>query len=317
MIDDFGIIIACCDQDYFLVKGCCASIRYFLGDIPICLIVDGDLSVKSLQNHYGVHVINQQTVKQDILRKRSFGWGITKMVSFWESPWERFLFVDADTIVWGNILKYVNFDDFDMIVDKPLEINSDAAIEKYFFHVSNLEKHFPDFDWQKHRADYFCTGTFFAKRNTFSLQEYINMLDFVEANPDVFSFGGEMSFLNLMIFRAGDRGKIRVGQENMQVIAPDWDIQDLKKRFCITENGPRVQNQDGFVIHWAGPKPLLSTQKTYADPMTFFRRQFAAIDRGYSGKKADFWLSLEDYYSTTIKYKNKMRKKLKNLVSSF
>jgi hypothetical protein len=26
---DFGIVIACSDQSYLFVKGCCASIRYF------------------------------------------------------------------------------------------------------------------------------------------------------------------------------------------------------------------------------------------------------------------------------------------------
>jgi hypothetical protein len=31
---DFGIIVACYQKDYRFAKGCCASIRYFLGDVP-------------------------------------------------------------------------------------------------------------------------------------------------------------------------------------------------------------------------------------------------------------------------------------------
>ena len=58
MIEDFGIIVACCDQDYFMAKACCASIRNFLGDVPICLITDGTFSVRSLEKTYGIHVIN-------------------------------------------------------------------------------------------------------------------------------------------------------------------------------------------------------------------------------------------------------------------
>jgi hypothetical protein len=55
-MEDFGIIIACCDQDYLFAKGCCASIRYFLGDVPICLLIDGTFSVSALEKSYGVRV---------------------------------------------------------------------------------------------------------------------------------------------------------------------------------------------------------------------------------------------------------------------
>ncbi|WP_434222373.1 hypothetical protein ACOKW7_03225 [Limnospira platensis CENA597] len=101
MIQDFGIIIACCFKDYHFAAGCCASIRYFGGDVPICLIVDGDFNTTSLEKTYGVKIINQKTVKHPFLKENSFGWGLTKMIAFWESPWQNFLFLDADTIIWG------------------------------------------------------------------------------------------------------------------------------------------------------------------------------------------------------------------------
>jgi len=316
MIDDFGIIIACCDQDYYLVKGCCASIRHFLGDVPICLIIDGDFSVDSLKQAYGVQTITPKTVQSDVLRKRSFGWGITKMIAFWESPWEKFLFLDSDTMVWGNVLKYGNFDDFDLIIDKPNYTYSDEAIEEYFFHVQNLEQHFSNFDWRKHRSDYFCTGTYFARRNIFPLEQYIEMLDFVEEYPNVFSFGGEMSFLNLMMFQGADEGKLRLNQVDMQVLGQDFSVEDLKSRFPIRKSGPVVQNDDAYVIHWAGPKPWLFTSKTYSEPMTFFRQQFASLEYGLSGTQAKAWLFLEDQYSLALKYKKKVSKKLKKWFSA-
>ena len=68
-MEDFGIIIACCDQDYLFAKGCCASIRYFLGDVPICLLIDGTFSVSDLEKSYGVRVIDRTTVSQEVLRK--------------------------------------------------------------------------------------------------------------------------------------------------------------------------------------------------------------------------------------------------------
>jgi hypothetical protein len=174
-MEDFGIIIACCDQDYHYAKGCCGSIRYFLGDVPICLIIDGKFSAPDLQKAYGVKVINHLNVKNKVLRERSFGWGLTKMIAFWESPWSNFLVLDSDTIVWGNILKYANFQDFDVIGDLPFHKDSFAEFSQYFFNPQKVEKYFPEFQWKNHLGKYFCTGAFFAKRDLFELQEYIDL----------------------------------------------------------------------------------------------------------------------------------------------
>jgi hypothetical protein len=141
------------------------------------------------------------------------------------------------------------------------------------------------------------------------------MLDFVEEYPNVFSFGGEMSFLNLMMFQDADEGKLRLNQVDMQVLGQDFSVEELKNRFPIRESGPVVQNDDAYVIHWAGPKPWLFTSKTYAEPMTFFRKQFASLEYGISGTQAKAWLFLEDQYSLALKYQKKVRKKLRKWLS--
>ncbi|HEY9901500.1 MAG TPA: hypothetical protein V6D43_03575 [Candidatus Sericytochromatia bacterium] len=308
-MEDFGIIVACCYQDYLFAKGCCASIRHFLGDVPICLIVDGTFSVSSLEKAYGVQVINHTTITNEVLRKRSFGWGKTKMLAFWESPWKHFLYLDADTNVWGNVLQHGNFNDFDVIIDKSRYGYSDERVCEFFFEISVIEQHFPEFNWQAHRNDYFCTGTFFATRDIFSMDEYIDILNFTEKNPGIFKYG-EMGYLNFMLFRAADEGRIRLDQAPMQLIVPDFDQEELKKRFPVPETGPVLQNDEATVIHWCGPKPRLSTTTAYSEPMSFSRRQFIHKERGYTGITADFWLQLEDSYSLLNVYKNKIIRKL-------
>ncbi len=318
-MEDFGIIVACCYQDYLFAKGCCASIRHFLGDVPICLIVDGTFSVTSLEKAYGVRVINHNNITNEFLRKRSFGWGKTKMIAFWESPWKNFLVLDADTNVWGNILKYGDFSKFDVIIDQPCYSYSDEYVSEFFFEITEIEKHFPDFNWQAHRTEYFCTGTFFAKRDIFSLDEYIDILNFTEKHPGIFKYG-EMGFLNFMLFRAADEGRIRLGKAAMQLIAPDFEQEELRKRFPVKETGPVLHNDEAIVIHWCGPKPMLSTAKAYSAPMSFSRREFLYNERGYTGATADFWLKLEDSYSIFNVYKNKIIRRLskhrKKLISS-
>ncbi|XZO04212.1 MAG: hypothetical protein ACM65L_11060 [Microcoleus sp.] len=313
-MEDFGIIIACCDQDYLFAKGCCASIRYFLGDVPICLLIDGTFSVSALEKSYGVRVIDRTKVTEDVLKNRSFGWGKTKMIAFWESPWSNFLVLDADTIVWGDVLKFANFQEFDFIIDQPCQENSDADVAKFFFDLGGVEKYFPYFHWQQYRANYFCTGTFFAKRNVFSLEEYVEILDFTQAHPGIFKYG-EMGFLNFMIFRAAQEKRLRVQNVDMQLLMPDFDQNLLKKQFPIAENGPGGDRTAATVIHWCGPKPSLSTSKIYSEPMNFCRRKCQEDVWNRTGLSAEMFLQFEDWQRSIYVYKNKFKKKFRELTA--
>jgi hypothetical protein len=311
MTEDFGIIIACSNQDYALAKGCCASIRYFIGDVPICLIVDGTFSTEILEKTYGVKIINQKNVSFEVLRERSFGFGLTKMVAFWESPWKHFLYLDADTIIWFDILKFANFKEFDIIIDKPRYERPDEDICRFFFEIDGIKNYFPSFQWLEHRHHYFCTGTFFGTRNIFDLDEYVDILDLTSKEPKLFKMG-EQGFLNFMLCRAADEGRIRLGQENIQLLVPDFEHQSLSKRFPLSQGKPLYQHED-VVIHWCGPnKPTSNTTKIYSEPMNFSRRKFLHDAFNETGIKADIQLNLEDIQLHLSRYKNKIIRRSKS-----
>lgn len=314
ILQDFGIIIACCDHDYLFAKGCCASIRYFLGDVPICLIIDGTFSVSRLEKIYGVKSINYKAIASQVLKKRSLGFGLTKMIAFWESPWKHFLYLDADAIVWGNILKFANYSDFDVIIDIPTNEFSDEDICTYCFDIQGIEKHFPKFNWQAYRKYYFCTGAFFATRGIFSLDEYLDILDLNAQEPNLFHMG-EQGFLNFMLCRAADEDRIRLGQENIQLTVPDFDQFYLRKRFPIEQTKPAHLNEN-IVIHWCGPnKPTMGSSQTYSEPMTFSRRKFISDTFNYGVLRTDILLKVEDFQSHLLRYKNKIRNRLRSLPS--
>ena len=311
MIEDFGIIIACCDQDYIFAKGCCASIRYFLGDVPICLIVDGTFSLLPLERTYGVKVINSQNIGSQVLKKRSFGFGLTKMIAFWESPWKNFLFIDADTIVWGDILKFANYKEFDVITDKPRYKQTDRHINSYFFDLKKIEQHFPNFRWQNYQNYYFNSGVFFAKRDIFSIDEYLDILELTYQDPKMF-YPGEQGVLNFMICRAAEEGRIRLGQNHLQLMVPNQKQTSLKQRLLFENNQPVINNED-VVIHWCGRnKPISITTKVYSEPMNFSRRKFIEDTAGYSQVNADLQIKIEDYQHLLYVYKNKFKNKFRN-----
>lgn len=288
-MQDFGIIISSYKGDYCFAKGVCASIRYFLGDVPICLVTDGILPTAKLEEAYGVQVINYLNVNHDLLRRRSFGFGLTKMIALWESPWEHFLFLDADTVVWGNLLQLMDFKTYDFIVGRPDAVTSRAEIERWFFNVEKISTYFPDFDWQE--QPYFCSGTFFAKRGLFALEEYSDLLDRSEAESDLF-FWGEQGLLNFMVLRAAQHHRLRLGHFDFQVNVADYPLEHLQQRFQ-TQKISEPQ-RDACVIHWSGKKPFILRSGVYPEPMNFFRHKFFKDVYGYGTRTASTLMMLED-----------------------
>lgn len=315
MLKDFGVIVACCNYDYLFAKGCVASIRYFLGDVPIALIVDGDVSTKALEKLYDVQVIRRETVTSKLLKERSFGMGLTKMVAFWESPWENFLYLDADTVIWGDVLQYEKLDQFDFISDMVRDELSDQHISSYFFNIDRINQFFPDFDWRKYRNYYFCTGAFFAKRGIFSLEEYEEILDLVEKEPNLF-FVGEQGFLNLMMCRAAEENRIRLGQADLEFLVPDYSCELAQEAFPIEEAMPSPHHKS-MVIHWCGyQKPTTIARSIYTEPMTFCRQQFLKDASSLNLKEANSSLIAEDLQYYVQVYRKRIKRKLKKVLAS-
>ncbi len=308
---DFGVIVICCDQDYALAKGVCASIRYFLGDVPIALLVDGDFSVQDAVDAYGVQVISRKTMQQEVLIQRSFGWGTTRMIAFWESPFEHFLIVDADVAVWGDLRRYAQFDQYDLIIDQPTAPYTEAMVQEFFFDLPRFENLFPNFDWRD--RPFVCPAVIFGTRGIFPLEEYLEILDLNDQYPGMFKYG-DMGFLNFMIFRAADQGRLRLGQMDIQYLVCDFPPAETAARFPINEPGPQPQGEDAVVIHWAAEKPRITSTGLYAAPMNFFRRKFLQDATGKTGAMATLTLQLEDLQSKFWVYKNKARKKIKALL---
>ena len=279
-MDDFGVVIACCAEDHFLARGCVASVREFLGDVPICLIYDGRYA-GDLAERFGVRVLQRADVRCDLLRERSFGWGLSKMVAFWEAPWPKFLLLDADTIVWRDVLAYGRLDEADVVVDRHFfdiaaaggvnpyladfldQENVQAAplaalMRQWFFDPALLGHHRPGFAWQRHAYDYFCSGALFARRGVLELDAYLDALDLQQRVPGIFG-PGEMGLLNYLVFRAADEGRLRVAHESR-----------LQTLVCRMPDF--TEPEHATVVHWSGrPKPRIARADVHSALMTRFR----------------------------------------------
>lgn len=146
----FGVVVCVSPGDYLFGKGTCASIDYFMPDVPITLLVDGSIDTSRLEETYQqIQVIRKEDIDDAWLRENSFGWGITKMLAFFYAPFEHFLYLDSDTILWGDIRQRIQPDEYDYIADIPYRRKegdvSTEAISTWFFDPVFLERSFPIF----------------------------------------------------------------------------------------------------------------------------------------------------------------------------
>jgi hypothetical protein len=273
---NFGIVTACCSKDYFLVKATCASVAHFMPGVPICVIVDGEFSISELENLYGVIPLYINQIKNLELREACQKSGRSKLAAFWEGPFEKFLYLDSDAIVWGNVLNSLDWSNSDFIVFTRLLTNSLSKHElsNYFFDVdlllSNLD---PEFQWQN--RPYFCSGAFCSKRNAINLQDFLRINKFRQEHPKLF-WGHDQGMLNYLVFKSADIGILKYSVQDLQYIPVDHNVAATKNLFPVSlKNLPKKVEKE-TVIHFCGHKPLiqnavLNQGKVYFLPFTAFR----------------------------------------------
>jgi hypothetical protein len=293
---DFGVIITCSPSDLWMAKGCCASVRYFMPKVPICLLFDGPRGrIETLARVYDARVICHDNVVNDVLRKESFGYAITKMIAFWESMFENFLQIDADTIVLGDMRPLADFADADLIFDVPERLHTAAEIAHWFFDPEKMSSFDPHFRWPD--RTYVCPGVVFAKRGIFSLDDYIKLLSISRDDPSFFKFG-DMGIVNYLAFSNHDRGALRLKQSRIQLLAASYSRDQLAALIQLDkQQAAPIGMRDGssIVLHYAGVRPHTFNTQIYVEPMTYFRTmhrkyQFAA------GRKRGLPLKIEDYF---------------------
>jgi hypothetical protein len=315
----FGVVIICCTSDYPFAQGCLASVRTFMPGVPICLLVDGNVDTTAEETLEGVSVLRRDGVQSQALREKSFGWAVTKMVAFWESPFERFLLLDADTCVWGDIRAELNWAaDEDMVIDQPLYRFNGAAIDTYFFSRTGISKFDPEYDVERHADRYFCPGVMAARRGIFDLDWYLQLLDLSQRGDSVLrrklrfwikdwplltksetrdkpGFYGDMGLLNYMIFKSIEQGRLKVASRPIQYLAPDFSRAETERRFSTVNGVPQVAERR--VLHFCGAwcKPYSLNRLGYTEPMTHFRRQHGrAIHPELSEAELDARIRAED-----------------------
>ena len=98
----FGFVTGCHAGDKFMVQATLASMRHYCPDVPICLTVDGDVDVSDLGRQYDLIVLRSAELPLEKMRKLVAGSFHAKHAAMWEGPFEFYVWLDSDAIVWGD-----------------------------------------------------------------------------------------------------------------------------------------------------------------------------------------------------------------------
>ena len=241
-----GVIVLVSAGYEYLAKACCASIRLSLGDIPITLLVDGaETDTAEIERLPGVsRLVAREIAGPDYAQLCTGFW--VKLLVFWKSPYERFLYLDADTLVWGDVREYAEFDRYDFIAGFNFATRrafQDAAeVQRFVYDVEFVKTLAPALDW---RGNVLANnGVFFARRGVFPAATLIELRQLNCWR------NYEQGVTNYLRWRALGEGSPRMGGRNLQ-LCPAEPTYAPEDRFL-----PRGWRQP-FIVHWIGKKPVI------------------------------------------------------------
>ena len=96
----FGFVTGCHAGDKFMVQVTLASMRHYCPNVPIRLTVGGDFDVSDLKKQYVLMVLRVSELPFELM----CGNLRAKLAALWEGPFEFYVWLDSDAIVWATSL---------------------------------------------------------------------------------------------------------------------------------------------------------------------------------------------------------------------
>ncbi len=285
----FGFVTGCHAGDKFMVQATLASMRHYCPNVPICLVVDGIFDVSDLEQEYDLIVLRISELPMAEMRELIGGNYRAKLAAMWEGPFEFYVWLDADAIVWGDFTPQVRRDlDFQIFWKEAERLAMPAApdgFQHFYFDPDLLQKYDTAFQWRGH--NYFCSGAFACRRNAIPFAEWVRVEAWAKQTDGLFAWG-EMGRLNYLVHAKAQRGEIKIASADLQHVWAHHGKQELEQD-CA--NGgwhfPQIIRRPR-VAHFCYRKPFLFDRKAYSRPFTIARLEHQRRHHGETGA----WLAV-------------------------
>jgi hypothetical protein len=305
----FGFVTGCHAGDKFMVQATLASMRHYCPDVPICLTVDGDFDVSDLVKEYGLIVLRVSELPSNRMRELVSGNARAMHAAMWEGPFEFYVWLDSDAIVWGDFTPQIRTDVDFQIFWRDISIPADATeippwLPHFYFDPVKLRRFDPNFDWRGNA--YFCAGVFACKRDLIPFEKWIEAELWRKEIPGVFADFYQQPQLNYFVHSMAQRGDLKATMSDLQHIPGDQGKEELMKdcvgagwHFPAEIRRPRV-------AHFCGRKPFLFDRKAYSQPFTIARLEHHRRQHGELGA----WLAVlnEERHVISSRIKRRFRR---------
>jgi hypothetical protein len=287
----FGFVTGCHAGDKFMVQATLASMRHYCPDVPICLTVDGDFDVSDLQREYDLIVLRVLELSSETMRNLVSGSGRAKLAAMWEGPFEFYVWVDSDAIVWGDFTPQVRTEVDFQIFWSEISIPADATeippwLPHFYFDPSKLKRFDPEFDWRGHA--YFSSGAFACRRDVIPFEKWLDAELWGRETPGLFGDFYEQPLLNYFVHSMMQRGQLRISMSNLQHIWGHHGKEELMEDSVgINWHFPKEIRRPR-VAHFCGRKPFLFDGQSYSRPFTIARLEHYRRHHGDLGA----WLAV-------------------------
>ena len=257
-----------------MVQATLASIKHFCPEIPICLVVDGNFDVSDLQKEYDLIVLRVSQLPTEQMRQLMTGNSRAKHAAMWEGPFEYYVWLDSDAIVWGDFTPQVRTDVDFQIFWSEISIPADATgippwLPHFYFDPAKLRTFDPDFNWRGNA--YFSAGAFACRRGLIPFEKWMAAELWSKEAPGLFGDFADQPLLNYFVHSMTQRGEIQSAMSDLQHNWQHHGKAELMKdcvgagwHFPKEVTRPRV-------AHFCGRKPFLFDRKAYSRPFTIAR----------------------------------------------
>jgi hypothetical protein len=255
------VYIAASARDARYTRICVASVRYFYPEIPIRLLVGGSLQrglEDELQLYWNVR-------SADLPMAGDYGWGFVKLEVLFGPSGERFLVLDSDTVLTGQILDVWSNSRAQFLVDD--EKQSEANTKRLYY------------DWEKVRMIdpraqpprfVFNSGQWFGTAGVLTRADFVPWVEWTLPrklrHPEHF-MPGDQGILNYVFNQKAALEDLQV--ERRQIMRwPAYSMEGLNAdAVSRSAASPRI-------VHWAGLKKARQREMVGADLLTFFERVY-------------------------------------------
>jgi len=306
----FGFVTGCHAGDKFMVQATLASMRYYCPAVPICLVVDGAFDVSYLVKEYGVVPLRVADLSSPGIRKLVTGNYRAKLAPMLEGPFEFYVWIDSDAIVWGDFTPQIRMDVDFQIFWSEISIAADtteipAWLPHFYFDPVKLHRFDPDFEWRGNA--YFSSGAFACRRNAILFDVWERTESWARESPGLFAWG-EMGMLNYLVYAMAQRKELKIALSDLQHIVGHHGVDELQQD-CAGSNWHFPKTiQRPRIAHFCGRKPYLFDRQAYSRPFTIARLEHHRRHHADLGA----WLAVfnEDWRVVA----NKVKRRLRNLV---